>query len=262
MADEIKQNVSVTDLIEELSKRENLKILFPTIGEVEMFPLTTEQQQNLVIAMTKDNSLFTEFYKELNAVIMMNVRGITDVKQFINSVTTYDRDVVALQLSIEGVSKYYKYEDPEDENKIKKFDLSKIKIKKKTFKNYIIDADGYKVTVGAPILADDELFNSILEDTGDDLNFEKYTELMLDASYVKIAQHMISVEVPSKNYLFDCRQDPQATMVLLKKLESKVFSEIYQKVQKEYIDPKNELLETSDGDPIDIRSLFTLQTFE
>lgn len=254
------QNISVSDLIKQLEEsREVVDILIPSMGErrMQFYALTTLQQKNLIRTLVEDHVTNKKFYEELNKIIIQNITEACEAFRP-DQINIYDRDAIALQLRIASLGDEFSFESYENSEK-KSVKLSEnIKIVPRKFDTLSFEENNLKVTIGMPSIIDDEIYNTFL-DFNNDMDMDAITKYALEAVYIKIAEHIVSIDKIDTNSIFDCRKDPAATIQLVTNLPSKVFSKIYQKVQEEYIEPYNRLLSIGDKDRIDIKELFSIE---
>ena len=253
-----KQNISVNDIVSQLKDmRETADIFVPSQGKAFPFKvLTTAQQKSLLKTLMGDSVLNNNFNSELNKIIVQNLQGEELMPDDIN---IHDRNSIAIQLRVASLGNVLETED--EEGKSIKIDLEKVPKEEKIFSTLVIEEDDLKITLGIPSILDDEMYGLYIKSPKRSEITENGIEAMgtyaIDAVYVKIAEHIVSIERPSKNKFFDTRQDGEATLTVVQNLPSKIFKKIYEKIQKEYIDPVNNFLEV-DGISLEIKSLFSL----
>jgi hypothetical protein len=253
-----KQNISVTDIVSQLKEmRETCNIFIPSQGKHFKFKvLTTAQQKTLLKSLLEDSIMNTSFNTELNKIIVQNIvaeDGALDLEE----INIYDRNVIAVGLRIASLGNIFKTENESGEEI--ELDLNKLQNStEKIFPNIIVEEDDLKIMIGIPNILDDELFSSYTKfPKKSEIKVEDIGNYAIDAVYLKIAEHIVSIERPSKNKYFDMRQDVEASLAVIQNLPTKIWKNIYEKIEKEYIKPVNDYLELADNS-IEIKSIFTL----
>lgn len=253
-----KSNISANEIVKQLNElREVVDVFIPSQGKSFKFKvLTAIQQKNLLRTLIGDSALNNNFYSEFNKIIVENSISENLLPDHIN---VHDRNSIAIQLRIASLGSIYETQNEED--KTIKIDLNKIQNVEKTFPDIIVEENGIKISLGIPNILDNEMFGTCMkypnrEEILDNKNTDVIANYAIDATYLKISEHIVSIEF-SSNKFFDAREDGNVTLNIVQNLPSSIFRKIYEKVQKEYIDPVNEFL-TIDDISLEIKSIFAI----